>query len=177
MLPASATPSSAPSAEKPMLTPVRNSTRPTYVYRIPMSIFAKLRRFRRSSASWNTRNIATIGSMATAISFIYTGIAARNARPISAVSPYDAALISTTALPPLEKKPSSRTERIGPIEHSATRPKLSASARSSLLTLETPSPIARMNGTVIAPVVTPPESKAMQRKSRSVNAASTKISV
>ena len=35
----------------------------------------------------------------------------------------------------------------------------------------TPTPSARMNGTVIGPVVTPPESKAMHRKSLSVKAA------
>lgn len=55
------------------------------------------------------------------------------------------------------------TESIGPIEHSATRPKLSASAERSLRIMETPSPIARINGTVIGPVVTPPESNAMLR--------------
>ena len=36
----------------------------------------------------------------------------------------------------------------------------------------TPTPMAMMNGTVIGPVVTPPESKATLRKFASVNAAS-----
>ena len=79
-----------------------------------------------------------------------------------------------SAVPPLSslKKPSSSTERIGPMEHRDTRPKLSASACRSLRTWEIPTPSARMNGTVIGPVVTPPESKAMHRKSLSVKAAS-----
>jgi len=64
---------------------------------------------------------------------------------------------------------------MGPIEQSATRPKLSDSAFSSLRILETPTPSARMNGTVIGPVVTPPESNAMPRKSGFENAAKIKI--
>ena len=64
---------------------------------------------------------------------------------------------------------------MGPTEHSATRPKLSASADLSLRIIETPRPIARINGTVIGPVVTPPESNAMLKKLRSVNAASANI--
>ena len=59
------------------------------------------------------------------------------------------------------------------MEHSATRPKLSSAARSSLRMAEMPTPSAMMNGTVIGPVVTPPESKATARKSRGTNAAST----
>ena len=51
------------------------------------------------------------------------------------------------------------TERIGPTEQSATRPKLSLFAFSSLRIDATPTPSAIMNGTVIGPVVTPPESK------------------
>ena len=64
------------------------------------------------------------------------------------------------------------TARIGPMEQSATRPKLSAFAPLSLRMFDTPRPSARMNGTVIGPVVTPPESNAMERKFLSVNAAS-----
>ena len=61
---------------------------------------------------------------------------------------------------------------MGPMEHSATRPKLSALAFSSLRMEATPTPSAIMNGTVMGPVVTPPESKATERKSGSDKAAS-----
>ena len=61
---------------------------------------------------------------------------------------------------------------IGPIEHSATRPKLSPPACLSLRTAHTPTPSAMMNGTVMGPVVTPPESKATAQKSGDTNIAS-----
>ena len=46
------------------------------------------------------------------------------------------------------------------MEHRATRPKLSFLDFFLDLELENPIPIANINGTVIGPVVTPPESKA-----------------
>ena len=49
------------------------------------------------------------------------------------------------------------------MEHRPTRPKLSALAFSSLRMDATPTPSAMMNGTVIGPVVTPPESNATAR--------------
>ena len=52
------------------------------------------------------------------------------------------------------------TASIGPMELIATRPKLSFCASLSLRDDATPTPSAMMNGTVIGPVVTPPESKA-----------------
>ena len=51
------------------------------------------------------------------------------------------------------------------MEQRATRPKLSPAACLSLRTEETPTPRAMMKGTVMGPVVTPPESKAMAQKS------------
>ncbi|CDC75516.1 unknown [Candidatus Colimorpha enterica] len=107
--------------------------------------------------------MTTIGSIATAISFRFAGRERRNAVPISFVLPKAALPISPVEPALLPRKPSIRTERIGPIEQRATRPKLSASARLSLRTFETPTPSARMKGTVMGPVVTPPESKAMHR--------------
>ena len=53
----------------------------------------------------------------------------------------------------------------GPTEHSATRPKLSSPALPSLRVEETPMPRAIIKGTVMGPVVTPPESNATARKS------------
>ena len=50
------------------------------------------------------------------------------------------------------------------MEHNDTRPKLSDSALLSLRIWLTPTPMARMKGTVMGPVVTPPESKATDRK-------------
>ena len=52
-------------------------------------IFQKLRRFIRNMASWKMRKMPTIGSMATAISLRYTGIAPRNAEPITVVLAQD----------------------------------------------------------------------------------------
>ena len=62
------------------------------------------------------------------------------------------------------------------MEHSATRPKLSVCAWLSLRMEDTPTPSAMIKGTVMGPVVTPPESKATARKSLSTSAARIKIS-
>lgn len=63
------------------------------------------------------------------------------------------------------------------MEQSATRPKLSFALCLSLRMAETPTPIAMMNGTVIGPVVTPPESNATARKSLGTNMARTKTTM
>ena len=65
------------------------------------------------------------------------------------------------------------TARMGPTEHSATRPKLSSAAWRSPRIADTPTPSAMIKGTVMGPVVTPPESKATARNSRGTKAAST----
>ena len=64
---------------------------------------------------------------------------------------------------------------MGPTEQRATRPKLSSAAWRSLRMAATPTPSAMMKGTVMGPVVTPPESKATARNSLGTKAASTKI--
>ena len=70
-----------------------------------------------------------------------------------------------TASVGLKKQPRIRTASIGPMLESATRPKLSLAEFLSLLIEARPTPIAMMNGTVIGPVVTPPESNATEIKS------------
>ena len=61
------------------------------------------------------------------------------------------------------------TERIAPVDAMATRPKLSFSdAFESFLREATPWPIARMNGTVSAPVVAPDASNYIARNSLDV---------
>ena len=62
---------------------------------------------------------------------------------------------------------------MGPMEHRATRPKLSPPASLSLRTALTPTPSAMIKGTVMGPVVTPPESKATAQKSGDTKPAST----
>ena len=57
---------------------------------------------------------------------------------------------------------------MGPTLHSATKPKLSLALSLSLRAAERPTPNARMKGTVIGPVVTPPESNATATKSDGV---------
>ena len=54
---------------------------------------------------------------------------------------------------------------MGPTEHNEIRPKLSSAAFPSLRMEEMPMPKAMMKGTVMGPVVTPPESKATAIKS------------
>ena len=61
--------------------------------------------------------------------------------------------------------PSAITASIGPTEHIAIRPKLFSSTFLPPRVIAIPTPRAIINGTVIGPVVTPPESKASARKS------------
>ena len=72
--------------------------------------------------------------------------------------------------------PSSMTIRMGPTLHRAMRPKLSLALSLSLRAAEKPMPSAMIKGTVIGPVVTPPESNATARNSLGTKAASRKIS-
>ena len=72
--------------------------------------------------------------------------------------------------------PRMSTARMGPMEQSATRPKLSSAAWRSERMAATPTPSAMIKGTVMGPVVTPPESKATERNSFGTKAASTKMS-
>ena len=53
---------------------------------------------------------------------------------------------------------------IGPIEHTAISPKLLSSSPSCEVIAAIPAPIDITKGTDIAPVVTPPASKAIARK-------------
>ena len=71
---------------------------------------------------------------------------------------------------------SSSTDRMGPMLHRAIRPKLFSSAWLSPRTEAMPAPNAIMKGTVMGPVVTPPESKARGRKSRGAKMAATPVS-
>ena len=59
------------------------------------------------------------------------------------------------------------------MEHREIRPKLSSSACLSLRTAAKPIPSAMINGTVIGPVVTPPESNATAVKSFGTNSVRT----
>ena len=68
------------------------------------------------------------------------------------------------------------TIRIGPTEHRATRPKESSAALESLRMAAMPRPKDMMKGTVIGPVVTPPESKATARKFSGARKVSPRIS-
>ncbi len=65
--------------------------------------------------------------------------------------------------------PNIKTVRIGPIRQREIRPKLSSSVVLSPRTDAKPRPRAMTKGTIIGPVVTPPDSQAMERKSMLVN--------
>ena len=69
------------------------------------------------------------------------------------------------------------TQMIGPTEQRPTKPKLSVSESAPFLTDAIPIPRARMNGTVMGPVVTPPESKDTARNSGFVKNAATKTPI
>lgn len=66
---------------------------------------------------------------------------------------------------PPYQMPSSSTARMGPTLHRATRPKLSSWDSRSPRMEAMPMPKAIIKGTVIGPVVTPPESKATDTNS------------
>ena len=70
--------------------------------------------------------------------------------------------------------PSSSTARMGPMEHREMRPKLSLAELASLRVEAMPRPRAMIKGTVMGPVVTPPESKDTGIKSPGARAASKK---
>src|SRR5690606_5716330 len=70
--------------------------------------------------------------------------------------------------------PISITARIGPMDARATRPNPSPEELFPRMTEATPTPRATMKGTVIGPVVTPPESKEIGANSLGVNRASRK---
>ena len=61
------------------------------------------------------------------------------------------------------------------MEHMETRPKLSLEACLSLRIAQIPIPKAIIKGTVIGPVVTPPESNATARKLLGTNGVKAKI--
>ena len=63
---------------------------------------------------------------------------------------------------------------MGPMLHSATTPKLSASESLWLRRAVSPAPMPIIKGTVIGPVVTPPESKATAKNSLGTRKASRK---
>ena len=66
--PAMAAPMSCPAGMKPTFTPVRNITRPPYVYTRPLPIRSSWVRLNRLVSSWNSRNMAQMGTMADATS-------------------------------------------------------------------------------------------------------------
>ncbi len=70
--------------------------------------------------------------------------------------------------PQLKNTPNNITARMGPTEARAIRPKPSSEEDRPFITEETPIPKARIKGTVIGPVVTPPESRDIGRNSAGV---------
>ena len=65
---ARAEPRKCPAGIKPMFTPVRNMTRPAYVYTSPLMIRSSWVRLKRRVISWKSRNMAQMGTMAPATS-------------------------------------------------------------------------------------------------------------
>ncbi len=112
------------------------------------------------------RKHTTIGNIANATSPNFPGISVMNKRVICVVLPgLTGAVASYVVLPGLYKIPNNNTANIGPAALNPTNPKLSLCASLSLLTAAAPAPKAKRNGTVMAPVEAPPESKASDRNS------------
>ena len=125
---------------------------------------------------WKTKNTQRIGTRESSTSLAYSGSPCANTRATSCVVTTVATSVRLYAASVgLKKQPRISTARIGPTLESATRPKLSFAAFLSLRTDARPTPIAIINGTVIGPVVTPPESNATARNSLGTN-TDTKIS-
>ena len=61
-------PMSCPAGIKPTFTPVRNMTSPTYVYTRPLTIRSSWVLLNRRVSIWKNRNMAQMGTMATATS-------------------------------------------------------------------------------------------------------------
>ena len=104
--------------------------------------------------------------MAWARSSIYSGSASRN-MPLNCreCSTLGTVIGWNTAFSGRKIRLSSSTAMMGPMEQRAISPKLSWEECLVPRNAETPTPKAMIKGTVIGPVVTPPESKATARKS------------
>ena len=114
--------------------------------------------------------------MDNAISSIYVGIScAKSFHRSTVLSMIGICSDTASVVPGLKIIPKINTARIGPIEHRATRPKVSSSACLSLRIAAIPTPNAIINGTVIGPVVTPPESNAIAKKSFGTKRVNIKI--
>ena len=138
-----------------------------------MTIFNTFFRFRCRDTTWNAAKKTAIGARHTVTSRMYSGNASWNSRQSAWLSAASGSAGDTYVPEAGYTIARISTARIGPTEHSATRPKLSWAAFLSLRMEATPRPSAMMKGTVMGPVVTPPESKAMARKSPGTEAAST----
>ena len=105
------------------------------------------------------RNISAIGASAITTSLKYAGDLVRNSTAASlTVTMSGTGVVSGTIVTSFWTMPRIRTARIGPILHIATIPKLSDCEPLLPPSEARPMPSAIMNGTVIGPVVTPPES-------------------
>ena len=133
--------------------------------------------FNFSETIWKIPKKTTIGKRDTAISLKYFGSATANNFP-SSIEFSTSETTSSAALPSVwYKSPRIRTAKIGPMEHRATSPKLSSPACLSLRMDAIPTPNAIIKGTVIGPVVTPPESNATARKFSETNMANTNTKI
>ena len=132
---------------------------------------------KRRVTAWKMKSMATRGDMATVTSRIYSGRARAKRRATSTEVAASGMVIALYCAPSGRKiMLSISTAMTGPMLHMATRPKLSLWESLSLRSIERPMPIAIIKGTVMGPVVTPPESKASGMKSPGAKAARTNIS-
>lgn len=114
-----------------------------------------------------------MGNKATATCFVYSP---KWERKSFAISLTDVTEGTVMALPPegVKNIPKINTVIMGPIKQREIKPKLSSSDVLSARMDANPSPKAMTKGTIIGPVVTPPDSQAMERKLLPVKQESTK---
>ena len=112
-----------------------------------------------------TKKNATINANAMETFLILTKIICPISVNDSCTVAYCASFARLSAdISPLEPRAKAITAIIGPIEHIAIRPKLFSLELRPPIVVAIPTPNAIINGTVMGPVVTPPESNDKAKK-------------
>ena len=143
--------------------------RPIQVYPKPILMRVSWRGGRRSKKTWYNPSITARGVSASATVLRISGARAAYSASRERVCSFAATRGtpsptggSAPAVP--DTRPKRTTASMGPMDAMPMSPKLSSSADRSLRTEKIPTPSAMMKGTVICPVVAPPESKARATK-------------
>ncbi len=168
---ASAYPRRKPTGAKPTLTPVKNKVNPTYEYISPTTIRMTWVFFNLIANTWKITNMAATGAILSATSLRFV----KNPKPNAFIISANVCIASSGAegltSPSLPVNPTISIAKNGPTVQSATDPKFSSPSESFLpcATVAMPTVKAIKNGTVTAPVDTPPLSRATVTNSGVIN--------